>query len=107
MLSNSDEGIGNNSYVMDSQSVLSMMPEQMPQWFLPCHESPIVSVVRMRNTFEDLLHSGNFVYLATSEAGSSIVLYLSQQGALVKQHGYFSLPNKVLGLLPCSVLQRT
>ncbi len=102
VLSNSDMGIGNNSYVMDSQSMLSVMPEQTPQWVLPCHESPIISVVRLRNSFEDLLHSSNFVYLATSGAGSALVLYLSHQGALMKQRGYFSLPSKVLGLLSCS-----
>jgi hypothetical protein len=101
VLSNSEEGIGNNSYVLGSQSGIPVMPQQTPQWILPCHESPIVSLMRMRNTYEDLLHSGNHAYLAMSESGSALVMHISTHGELIQQRGYFSLPLPSLGLLPC------
>ena len=102
VLSNSDEGIGNNSYILDSQSAIPVMPMQVPQWILPIHESPIVSITRLRNTYEDLLHSGNHVYMAMSGEGSAILMHMTTSGELIKQRGYFSLPSQILCLLPCS-----
>lgn len=102
VLSNSDNGVGNNSYVMDSQSAIPVIPVQVPQWILPVHEAPIVSIMRLRDTYEDLLHSGNHVYLAMNGEGSAILMHMTVYGELIRQRGYFSLPTQVDCLLPCS-----
>jgi len=72
----------------------------VPLWSLRCHEAPISTIVKMRNTVTDLLQESLYQTLCSSIFGSSVLLQIRSNGELVSQPFFFTLPFAANNVLP-------
>lgn len=72
----------------------------VPLWSLPCHEAPISTITKMRNTQPDLLQESLYQTVCSSIFGSSVLLQIRSTGELVNQPFFFTLPFAANNVLP-------